>query len=244
MNRLLPALLLLIPFAGCHTVVEAPAGEVDRQAIYQEIADALPEADFGWGAPSAIAEMSASAKSEGPVAGPAALKASEKGFRIRFQVYRPKTVWVPYEAIQEVSTSWKAVPNVFFIPFIVLPLQAVRATVVFDANQVSGLITGLKADIKRLEAISREIGMGGPWSHAQTVKWKIEDDAVAYGSGMLAVHFDFLAGAPAWFPVGGRALRVAEAFAWVKEHPDEPELDPAETPKGDDTEPAASRPGG
>lgn len=243
MNRFLCSILLLLPLAGCTTVVEAPGDDVDRKAVYQEIADALPEADFGWGSPPGIATMSASARTEAPALEPEALKATEEGFRLRYQVYRPKTAWIPYAAIQQASYSWKTIPNVLFLPFVILPLQAVRTTIVFDANKVPGLITQLKGDIERLESISREIGMGGPWSHAQTVKWKIEDDALAYGSGMLAVHFDFMSGIPAWIPVGGRAKRVAEAFAWVQAHPDEPELESDEASKGDDTGSVTPRPG-
>ena len=235
--------LALLPLAGCHTVVEAPT-DVDRRDIYQRIANALPESSFGWGTPPGIATMSASARAEGPPLEPEALKANEEGFRIRYQVYRVRTAWIPYSALHEVSTSWNVVPNAFFAPLLIVPLQSVRATVVFDANQVPGLITHIKSDIERLESISREIGLGGPWSHAQTVKWKIEDDALLYGQGMLSLHFDFISGVPAWIPYAGKAGRVAEAFAWAKEHPDEPELE-AEEPaqKADDTSSPTSRPG-
>ena len=68
--------------------------------------------------------------------------------------------------------------------------------------------------------------MGGPWSHAQNVNWKIEDDRIAYGQGMLSLHFDFISLVPAWFPCGGLAESTASAFAWAMENPDAPDLEP------------------
>ena len=83
MGRPLPlALVLLASLAGCRTVVEAPA-EAEPRATYQTIANALPEADFGFGSPPGIAELSASAKAEGPPPELQPLKATERGFRIR-----------------------------------------------------------------------------------------------------------------------------------------------------------------
>ena len=118
--------LLLLALAGCRTVVEAPAGEVDRRAVYQQIADALPEATFDWGSPPGIVEMSASARAEGPAPEPMPLLATERGFRLRYQVYRTHTIWVPYRALREVSTSWEPFPNVLFCLLPVLPLQSVH----------------------------------------------------------------------------------------------------------------------
>jgi hypothetical protein len=224
MPRTAPLLLALLALAGCRTVVEAPEGEVDRRALYQAIANALPEAEFGWGEPPAIAEMSASAKAEEKPPEPQALKATERGFRVRYQAYRTRTAWIPYEAIEEVSYAWDAMPNALFAALIVVPYQVGRCTVVFDATQVEGLLDRLNADVARLESISREIGMGGPWSHAQEVKWKIEDDAAAYGQGRLAVHFNLGSGVPAWIPYGGASKDLAEAFAWAAANPDAEEL--------------------
>ena len=31
------------------------------------------------------------------------LKATERGFRMHYEVYRPRDVWIPYEAITEVA---------------------------------------------------------------------------------------------------------------------------------------------
>jgi hypothetical protein len=224
MKRYLVAALLLLSLAGCRNTVSA-LDVKDSRVAYQQIADALPDASFGWGQAPGIVQMSARAKADGPVLEPEPLSCNERGFRIHYQVYRPQSVWIPYSAIKEVFWEWKPFPNVLFAATIVLPMQSVRATVVFDANQVHGLIRKLSDDAKILEDIGRTVGVGSPWSHAQNVKWKIEDDRIEYGEGMLTVHFDSISMIPAWFPWGGKAERTAEAFEWAKANPDLPILE-------------------
>ena len=46
--RRLALLAVLLGGSGCAVVVPAPAGEVDPRPLYQRIANALPEAHFGW----------------------------------------------------------------------------------------------------------------------------------------------------------------------------------------------------
>ncbi len=223
MKRFLCVALLLLPLAGCKNTVTALDAE-DPRAAYQQIADALPSASFGWGSPPGVVQMSARAKADGPVLEPEPLSCNERGFRVHYQVYRPQSAWIPYSAIKEVFWVWKPFPNVFFAMTIVLPMQSVRATVVIDANLVPGLIRKLTSDAKVLEDIGRDIGLGSPWSHAQNVKWKIEDDRIEYGEGMLSLHFDSISMIPAWFPWGGDAERTAEAFEWAKANPELPIL--------------------
>ena len=65
MRRALSVLLAaatLVGLTGCRTVVESPGDDVDRRATYQAIADALPEASFGWGDPPGIVGIAASVK--------------------------------------------------------------------------------------------------------------------------------------------------------------------------------------
>ncbi|RMG09968.1 MAG: hypothetical protein D6731_18505 [Planctomycetota bacterium] len=237
--RSLGPLVLLLALAGCRAVVGPPEGAVDRREVYQAIANALPRADFGWGDPPGVVRLAASVKREGGGAPLPPLKADEHGFRVRYAVYRPRCVDIPYAAIEEVAYEYRPLPNVLFAALLVLPLQIGRATVVFDANRVPGLVEQVKKDLRRLEAVGREVGLGGPWAHAQEIKWKIASDAEAYGTGRLALHFDFPAGVPAWIPFRGRAGRVAEAFAWAAAHPDAPPL-PDDVPDRGAAEAAAS----
>lgn len=220
--------VLLAPLAGCRTVVGPPETAPEPRAAYQQVANQLPRASFGWGEPPGIVAFAASVKRSKPgVLEP--LKADERGFRIHFSTWQPGQAWIPYSALREVSYAWKPLPNVLLAPLLIVPLQGVRLTVVFDAGQVPGLLGQLEADARRLEQIAREVGSGGPYSFAQAIRGKVEDDAAEHGPGLLGLHFDYLVPVPAWLPVGGPARRAGEAFVWCREHPEEPRLEaPAE----------------
>lgn len=228
MRRALSVLLAaatLVGLTGCRTVVESPGDDVDRRATYQAIADALPEASFGWGDPPGIVGIAASVKREQPWPEPERLKATERGFRVHYEVYRPRDVWIPYEAITEVAYRWLPFPNAVLIPFLVVPLQGVQTQVVIDCAKIPGLFDQLLADVDRLESISKEVGMGGPWSHAQDVKAAMNDAAAEHGKGSLVLEFDFMTTMLPWIPVGGPAEEVGRAFAWAAANPDAPELE-------------------
>lgn len=227
--RLAIALLALLATHGCAaTPVPAPAGDVDRRAVYQQIANVLPRAHFGWGEPPGVIEMAASTRADGPPPTPPPLIANERGFRVVAHVYRPRDAWIPYDAIEAVTSEWSAMPNVLFAALPVLPLQARRLTVVFDAAQVPSLRENLLADAKRLEAISRETGVAGPWVFAQQVRAELEAAEATHGPGRMALHIDFMVPIPAVIPWRGEDWRTGEAFAWAAANPNAPELEPLE----------------
>lgn len=209
-------LLLALGAAGCRTPAVAPA-EAEPRAMYQQVANELPRAHWGVGEPPGIVRLSASYKAEGPREEPPPLVANERGFRVVWEHYRPRSAVVPYDAITAVEYGWSLLPNAILAPLLVVPLQAWRVTVVLDDARVPDIRAGIEADAARLEQVAREVGMGGPWSHAQDLKAKLKDDAATWGPGRLALHFDFLSPVPAWLPVAGKARRAAEAFAWAAE---------------------------
>lgn len=188
--------------------------------MLQQIANALPRATFGFGDSPGLVEMAASTRSEGPRIAPPELKATEDGFRVIVNVYRPRAVWIPYAAIKSTSYDWRPIPNALVAPLLIVPWQVVRATIVLDRSAIGGFDEALARDTKRLEEISRETGFGGPWGHAQGVRNKVLDDEDEYGEGMIALHFAFSEPVPAWIPIGGRAEDLAGAFAWMAAHPD------------------------
>jgi hypothetical protein len=220
-RRALVLLLASVGLTACTAPVAAPEPAEPRE-VYQRVADALPRASWGWGTTPGIVTYSASYKREGPPSEPEPLSCNESGFRVHMELYRPRAVWIPYEAIEQVLLGWKPFPNVLLAPLLIVPVQAQRVTVVVDATKVSGLLDGIESDCHRLEAVSREVGMGGPWSFAQDVRGKVRDDAADYGAGKLALYFDALVMCPAEIPYAGRALPIAQAFAWVQAHPTPP----------------------
>jgi hypothetical protein len=239
MNRAL-LLIALLALAGCRTVVETPPEDLEQRDAYQTIANALPEANFGWGTPPGITEMTPGAKRDTVKVAPEPLKATERGFRVRYQIYRTRTAWIPYSAISEVSYSYEAFPNAFFAALIVMPLQIGRTTVVVDTAQADQLMAQVRADIASLEAIAREGRHGSIMAHAKDVQAVIDWNAATYGAGKLALSFDFPSGVPAWIPYGGKAKSTAEAFAWAMANPDAPELPDEPEPE----EPAGEAPAG
>lgn len=235
-RRSAPALALFVALcapalAGCRTVAEPPP-DAEPRAMYQQVANALPRASFGWGTPPGIVGLAASTKAEGPAPPPEQPVANERGVRLVVEVLRPRNVTIPYGAIEQVSYGWKPLPNALLAPLLVVPLQVVRATVVFDAAKVDGFLASIDRDVHRLEAISREVGMGGPWSHAQDVKAKLADDAAEYGAGRVSLHFDYVVPIPAAIPFRTPARRTAEAFAWCAAHPDAAVREPEAPPSG------------
>jgi hypothetical protein len=217
----LALLVSTLALTACTGPVAAPE-QAEPREVYQRIADALPRATFGWGTPPGIIHYTASAKREGPPPEPEPLSCNESGFRVHLEVYRPRAAWIPYAAVDQVLLGWKPFPNVLLAPLLIVPLQAQRVTVVFDATKVSGLLEAIDRECQRLEAVSREVGMGGPWSFAQDVRQKVKDDAVEFGEGKLAVYFDAFVLCPAEVPYAGKARPIAEAFAWAHAHPTAP----------------------
>lgn len=223
MTRLL-ALASALLVCGCTHVATPPQDVAERRVIYQAIADALPRASLGWGDTPGVVEMAASVRNEPKPPEPEPLRCNERGFLIHYAAFRPHAQWIPYGAIRQASYGWQPFPNVVLAPLLVVPAQFVRATVVVDLARVPGLQEQLLADAERLERVGRELGLGGPWSHAQTIKNKLAEDALEYGAGSLSIDFSYITPVPAWLPAYGPARATAEAFAWAQAHPDEPVL--------------------
>lgn len=215
-------LLLAIPLLllGCASECAPLEDPVQPREVLQEIANALPRASFGWGEAPGLVEMAASTRAEGKRPEPPPLKATEEGFRVIVNVYRPRAIWIPYGAIKSTHYAWRPFPNALVAPLLIVPWQVVRATLVLDRTAIAGFDAALARDTDRLEAVSRETGLGGPWSHAQGVKNKILDDEDAYGAGTITLHFEYSEPVPAWFPIGGRAEDLGRAFAWIAKQPD------------------------
>lgn len=215
-------LLLALPLLllGCATEVVPLEDPVEPREVLQQIANALPRASFGWGEAPGLVEMAASTRAEGARPQVQPLLATEDGFRVILNVYRPRAIWIPYEAIKKAHYSWRPFPNVLVAPLLIVPWQVVRTTLVLDRTAIGGFDAALERDTQRLEAVSRETGLGGPWSHAQGVKNKILDDEDAFGEGTITLHFEYSEPVPAWFPIGGRAEELGAAFAWIAKHPD------------------------
>ena len=188
--------------------------------MFQTIANQLPRAEFGWGDPPGVVELSASVKAEGPPPERPPLLATERGFRIYYAVYRDSSLWIPYTALRDVWVEWKVVPNAFLAPLLVVPLQVTRLGVVVDVSEIPGFAPQLQADLARLEAVSREVGLGGPAAHAASVRQVLADDEAEFGPDHVALYFDYALPIPAWLPADGPAREAGEAFVWAREHPD------------------------
>jgi hypothetical protein len=212
--------LALASTAGCRSAPDAV--DMSPREAYQEIANNLPRADFGWGAPSGLAEMAASSRQDRPRdQDPIDLTCNETSMRVVVEVFRPRVVSVPFSAIEDVSYTYSLFPNLAFcliFPF----LQLSDTRVVFDARKIGSFFESVEAECDRLEHISAEVGMGGPYEHAQQVREKLKADAAEFGEGRVSLHFSYTTPCPPWIPLTARARRTAEAFQWVKLHPSEP----------------------
>jgi len=235
MTRAAALLAAACLLAGCRTVVEPRSDELDeagRRAVYQTIADSLPRADLGWGSPPGVVGMAASERGADPPE-PPPLRANEQGFLVHYELVRPRSVWIPYGAIEEVSVGYPGFPNGVLVPFLFVPFQLDRLTVVFDSAKVPGFYDDVLAGIERLERISQEVGLGGPWSHAQTIKAKLNADAEAWGRARVSLAFDWGVPVPSAIPTDAWSREAAGAFAWVMAHPDAETL-PDEEPAPED----------
>jgi hypothetical protein len=187
---------------------------------YQTIANQLPEIDLGWGDAPAVARMAASERGQPKPERPD-LYCDERRFRLYVDLLHPRVFEVKYDAIEEVSYAYSVFPNVLFC--VICPfLQRSEVRVVFDARKVDGLLSYIEDECSRLEHISPEIGMSGPYDHALAVRAKCRDDAHAFGEGRLSFELDYMSPVPPYVPYTAKARHIAEAFAWVKAHPDEP----------------------
>lgn len=212
-------LALVVVSCGCRSAPEAV--DMKPEQAYQAIANNLPRADFGWGEPSGLAELAASSRRDRPSAPPPIeLKCDERSMKVVVEVFRPRAFTIPFSAIEEVTYTYELFPNLMFC-FVFPFLQFSEARVVFDARKVSGFFDHVLGEAERLEGISREVGMGGPWEHGQAVRRKLQDDASEFGEGKVSVHFTYVTPIPPWFPYTAPARRTAEAFQWVKSHPNE-----------------------
>ncbi|MEZ0229147.1 MAG: hypothetical protein ACAI25_11020 [Planctomycetota bacterium] len=212
-------LVALVLLAGCRSAPEAV--EMQPEQAYQAIANNLPRADFGWGSPSGLAELAASSRRDRPAEpAPIDLKCDERSLKAVVEVFRPRAFTIPYSSIEDVSYNYELFPNLMFC-FVFPFLQMSEARVVFDARKVSGFHAHVLGECDRLEAISREVGMGGPWEHAQAVRRKLQEDAEEFGEGRVSLHFTYATPIPPFIPYTAAARRCAEAFHWAKTHPNE-----------------------
>jgi hypothetical protein len=216
MHRVLLALILVL--AGCRSAPSAI--DMKPEEAYQAIANTLPRADFGWGGPSGLAELAASSRTDRPrEEAPIDLVCDERGMKVVVEVFRPRGLTIPYATISDVSYTYELFPNLLFC-FVFPFVQMSEARVVFAAD--GGFFADVESECQRLEAISREVGMGGPWEHAQQVRRKLADDAHEFGEGKVSLHFSYATPIPPWIPYTAPARRAAEAFVWVKAHADAP----------------------
>ncbi len=217
MTRFLLAFCVLL--AGCRSAPDAV--DMKPEQAYQTVANNLPRADFGWGSPSGLAELAASSRRDRPAEPPQIeIKCDERSMRLVVDVFRPRGFAIPYTAIEDVTYTYNLFPNLLFC-FIFPFFQMSEARVVFDARKVTGFHEHVLGECDRLEAISREVGMGGPYEHGQAVRRKLQADAQEFGEGRVSLHFTYSAPIPPFIPYTAPARRAAEAFHWVKTHPNE-----------------------
>jgi hypothetical protein len=220
--------LALVALAGCRTVVTAPQ-DIEARAAYQTVANTLPEVDFGWGESPSIARMAASERGAPKPERPDLL-CDERRLKLYLEVFHPRVFELRYDAIEQVSYSYALWPNLMFC-FVCPIFQTDTVRVVFDARKVEGLLSYIEDECSRLERISPEVGMSGPFDHAMAVRQKCRDDAREFGEGRLAFEVSYTTPIPPFVPYTRRVRRVAEAFAWIQAHPNEKPLD-AKPPEG------------
>jgi len=210
-----PALLaLLLLAAGCRSAPEAV--DMKPEEAYQAIANTLPRADFGWGAPSGLAELAASSRADRPrEEAPLELVCDEKGMKVVVDVFRPRLFSLSYGSITDVSYTYELFPNLLFC-FIFPFVQSSEARVVFSVDQ--SFFAHVESECQRLEAISREVGMSGPWEHAQAVRRKLQEDRENFGEGKVSLHFSYVSPIPPFVPYTAPARHAAEAYEWARTH--------------------------
>jgi hypothetical protein len=200
---------------GCRSVAEAPQDMKPAEA-YQTVANQLPELDLGWGESPAIARMAASERGRGEPP-KRDLSCNDTRFKLYLEVLHPRIFDVRYDTLEEVSFTYSLFPNIpLCVVFPFFQMSTVR--VVFDARKVDGLLGYLEDECERLERISPEIGMSGPYDHAMAVRSKMHDDAKEFGEGRLSFEVGFWTPVPPFIPYTAQARHVAEAFAWAKAH--------------------------
>lgn len=214
----LAALVVLAALAGCAAPVTQSELEWTPERAYQTIANALPDADAGFGeAPPP--DLAPSVRAEGPRA-PEDLKvfANEGSFRIRVELLRARVIEVPYAAIDRIDARWCPFPDVLFAALLVVPLQATEARIVFDARKIPGLLGQIERACDRLERLSGETSIASFYYHADRIRRKIRDDARELGDGRISVAFVSWSPVPSWIPYLGPSRRLGDAFAWAREH--------------------------
>lgn len=219
--------LLGLALTGCRSVAEAPP-DLEAKAAYQTVANQLPAIDMGWGDAPAIARMAASERGQ-PAPRRPEFSCDERRLKLYLEVLHPRVFDLPYDAIEQVTYRYAPMPNGLFC--VVFPfLQFSEVRVAFDARKVEGLLGYIEDECARLERISPEIGLSGPWDHAMAVRSKCRDDARELGEGRLTFELSYASPVPPWIPYTARARHVAEAFAWVRDHAHAP---PGTAPRKD-----------
>lgn len=210
--------LALVLLSGCSTVVEKSEEQWKPERAYQTIANALPDADLGFGDAPGMIDMAPSMRREGPPPKEdLRVWTNETEFRIRVEVLRPRILVVPYSAIEKLSARWLPFPDVPLAIPIVLPLQLTETTVVIDARKLPGFFESVSSECDRLERLAGETQVSSPWYHAQEIRSKIADDARAYGEGRVSIGFTHWSICPAWLPWLEPSRHLADAFAWARQ---------------------------
>lgn len=207
---------LAVALTGCRSTIAGP-GEVNGDRAYQTIANALPDADFGFGDAPAVVDMAPSVRREGPPPKPdMTVSCNDETFTVRVELFRPGTLKVPYEAIESIHARWLPFPNIVFAIPIVLPLQAIETVVVLDTAKLPGFIDRCLQDAERLERLSGEIAIAAPYYHGQQIRTKLKDDRAEWGEGRVSLGFVRWVPVPPWIPYLGPAERLGQAFQAAK----------------------------
>jgi hypothetical protein len=212
------AFVLGLLASGCSTTIEKSEIDWKAERAYQAIANALPDADVGFGtAPTGILAMAASTRDEVAPKEDLSVFTNEEAFKIRLELLRPRLVRVPYTAVERVQVSWLPFPNVLLALPLILPLQANEARVVFDARKIPGLLEEIQSDCDRLERLSGQAAVATPYYHAQQIREKMREDAELFGEGRLSITFIEWTPVPAWLPWLNKVRRLASAFVWARD---------------------------